>query len=151
MRRRDRKNGREGRAKLGPREAEEKKPGYYFCSLSVNWNHKILDRFRERFPVLVDSFSRRSPSSLCRFTYPATWLVIGSGGMQLPSSYNELNSRGNYLETYSRVDAIIHASGAPLNTLNKIVSRHAASFYPFLLLLPCFVCSHSPVIFCLSL
>lgn len=49
MQRRDEKNG----GRLGPKRAEEKKPGYYFCSLSVNWNHKILDRFRERSTVLL--------------------------------------------------------------------------------------------------
>lgn len=34
------------RRETGAVEGGKKKPGYYFCSLSVNWNHKNLDRFR---------------------------------------------------------------------------------------------------------
>lgn len=52
-------------------ETEEEKRkkrnlGYYFCSLSVNWNHKIPDRFREGpTESLPDSSSISGPVSLC--------------------------------------------------------------------------------------
>lgn len=34
-----------GRISRAGEKAMEKDEGYYFCSLSVNWNHKIPDRF----------------------------------------------------------------------------------------------------------